>query len=174
MNTIFTIFSFIAMIGFPINNVDATSIENTSDTLPNGESFVYEEPFYTDFFHPDDLLEEVTIHEEVIDSSEYNSDIITPFRIEPGWAKYISKAYWITRDGVRSISIYPRKSAPGWTKERAWQDVKTNFSFYNNWKNETSLRNQFYCHARNIWPYSSKIPWNIEPSKKSTNIISCN
>ena len=63
MNAIFTIFSFIAMIGFPINNVEATSIENTSDTLPNGESFVYEEPFYTDFFHPDDLLEEVTIHE---------------------------------------------------------------------------------------------------------------
>ena len=80
------------MIGFPINNVDATSIESTSDTLPNGESFVYDEPFYTDFFHPDDLLEEVTIHEKVIDSSEYNSsdnsDVIVPFRIEPGWAKY--------------------------------------------------------------------------------------
>gem|GEM_PF-6679187 len=157
--------------------LQSTQFNSGQETLPSGIEFTFGVPLYTNEFSEDDTFEWVTIDSElqikeniIIDSLP----AVTPFRIDPGEATYITKAYWIERDGVKSISIYPNKSAKGWTKEKAFEELKKNFSHYYDWKNEASLEKQFNCHARPILPYTGKIPWNIEPSKKATSVITCN
>ncbi|MBC9786971.1 DUF2599 domain-containing protein [Carnobacterium maltaromaticum] len=147
--------------------------ENKVDMLPDGTTFTFGVPFTTNEFSDDGSYETVTIVSEVTNNTSSSVNIgITPRRIDNGY--YIGRAYWINRNGLLSVSIYPNKGASGWTKDRAWDELKRNFSHYANWKNETSLRKQFNCHARPIPPYTGKIPWNLEPSKAATNILTCN
>src|SRR5690625_7260767 len=92
-------------------------------TLPSGLKFTFGEPIYTNEFSEFGAYEWVVIDSELNTeyglSQNFSQELITPNRIEPGWATYIFKAYWITRNNVKSISIYPNKSAKGWTKEKA-------------------------------------------------------
>lgn len=156
-------------------SVSAATVLSETGYLPNGTPFTFGVPFETDEFSEDGSVETVVVDEDVsleAPKSKIENSIM-PFRIDYG-TKYISRAYWITRDGVKSISIYPKRTAPGWTPDRAWGDIKANFSFYYDWKNERVLKQQFDCHARPISPYKDKIPWNIEPSKTSISWITCN
>ena len=158
-----------------LHNSQLVSVgDSQQGTLPSGIEFTFGEPLYTNEFSEDDTFEWVTIEDELQVNSDTQPSDIAPRRIEPGWAKYIIKAYWIDRSGVKSISIYPDKGASGWTKEKAFAELKSNFSHYYDWKNEASLKKQFNCHARPIPPYTGKIPWNIEPSKSATNVLTCN
>ncbi|MGE7674039.1 DUF2599 domain-containing protein [Lysinibacillus sp. NPDC094403] len=157
--------------------LQSTQFNSGQGTLPSGIEFTFGVPLYTNEFSEDDTFEWVIIDSELQIKENIILDSIsaaTPRRIDPGGATYITRAYWINRDGLKSISIYPNKSAKGWTKEKAFAELKKNFSHYYDWKNEASLKKQFNCHSRPIPPYTGKLPWNIEPSKKSTNVISCN
>lgn len=86
---------------------------------------------------------------------------------------YFSNSKWIDRNGLISLSIYPINLAwPSSQIETAWQFIVSEHNSHRNWKNESSLRKQFWCHVN--FAGSMKTPWNIEPSKTSTNPFTCN
>lgn len=102
---------------------------------------------------------------------------------ENAWSNaYFSSGNWINRDGVWSLSLMPRESlfsgSVAGTLSRlnaAWNTVETQFSSDDQWTDYSwssdTLRTQFFCHARYIL---LKTPYNLEPSKETTNIITCN
>lgn len=112
----------------------------------------------------------------VLDQMVINSEKsqIKPFNWpETSYFDYFSKSYFITRaDGV-SLSIYPVNLAWGSSQiESAWSHIVMWHSGDSNWYNESSLKEQFYCHVN--FAGNLKTPWNIEPWKTSTNPFTCN
>lgn len=86
---------------------------------------------------------------------------------------YFSKSFWISRDGVMALSIYPINLAwPSSQIETAWQFIVDKHSSDKSWKNEKMMRKQFWCHVNLAG--SMKTPWNIEPHKTSISPITCN
>ena len=92
---------------------------------------------------------------------------------------YFSSGKWITRDGVKSLSLQPKSSAIA-ERQPSWVVTRIRFSPSVNWSgagykhNVTlSMYKQYQCHVRYGF---LKPPWNIEPSKKETaiNAITCN
>lgn len=172
MKKIFSVLFFV-FIGFLVtpSTASANEIEGYDGVLNDGTYFNYGEEVITSEFSDNGELESVIIESSPINNNllENNDTGITPYRIDNG--TWIGRAYWITRDGVKSISIYPNISKSGFTGAKAWTELKANFKGYADWKNETVLKKQFDCHVR----YGKlKIPWNIEPSKTSINPITCN
>lgn len=81
-----------------LHNSELVNIsEEVQGVLPSGTEFTFGVPFYTNEFSQDDSFEWVTIDSEVQAQPTSKSEFST-YRIEPGWATYISKAYWIDRD----------------------------------------------------------------------------
>lgn len=89
--------------------------------------------------------------------------------------KYFDSIKWITRNGVRSLSIMPSqqfKNLPtdssryGAALEESWGIVYRNYSGSSYWKNTASMKGQYKCHG---WFAKSKYPWNIEPHRTTTD-----
>lgn len=88
---------------------------------------------------------------------------------------YTSSSKWIVRNGVISLSLYPKKPAydtpPGMAQAHLqkyrWSVVYDKYKNSPNWKNTASMKAQLECHA-NI-PKNSKTPWNLEPHRTETN-----
>ncbi|MEH6996273.1 DUF2599 domain-containing protein, partial [Neobacillus drentensis] len=93
------------------------------------------------------------------------------------FSDYFSKVEWITRDGVVSLSIYPKSiltkayANPNTTlmlASKSFDLLKAKYSSDTRWKNTTPMRLQYDCHvlaARGI-----KTPWNIEPHRTTTSV----
>lgn len=169
MKKIFSVlfFVFVGFLVFP-SSASASEIEGYDDVLNDGTYFNFGEEVTTSEFSETGELETVIIESAPI-TQKLNNNQISPLSITSG--TWIARAYWITRDGVKSISIYPNISKSGFTGAKGWQEIVANFSYYKDWKNVTVLRQQYDCHVR----YGKvKIPWNIEPSKTSINVFTCN
>ena len=88
---------------------------------------------------------------------------------------YFSKVEWIERDGVTSLSIYPKAYViytP--TGHDFVKHIKTSFKLLEEkygtdvqWKNGKSLESQYSCHVN--FAGTSKVPWNIEPHRTTTD-----
>lgn len=79
---------------------------------------------------------------------------------------YFSKVLWINRDGLSSLSIYPKYLVP---LEDSWSVLATTYQNHPLWRGEpnptkySSMYNQYKCH---YWVAGMiKVPWNIEPSR---------
>lgn len=64
------------------------------------------------------------------------------------FSTYFTKAEWITRSGMVSLSLY-RKGILDTVAKRnaAWSTVVYNFSGSNNWSNTNGMKDQFMCHT---------------------------
>ena len=89
--------------------------------------------------------------------------------------KYFDSIKWINRDGMISLSIKPSKdfrnlpvdsSKRSALLEESWQIILRNYSSDSKWKNTTSMKGQYICHASYA---NSKSAWNIEPDRTETN-----
>lgn len=81
-----------------------------------------------------------------------------------GYYACFSKVEWIKRNGIWSLSVYPKYSVGGYTKEQAFNFLKASHVNNSQWagKNVSSMHNQFVCHYDIAGPF--KTPWNLEPS----------
>jgi len=131
-------------------------------------------------FTANKLLDKLVIEFKKLENSDgdYNNNFIrskrsTMSNSDGEYYDYFTKSFWITRNGIKSLSIYPINlpwSAPGINK--AWAAIKRFHSWNSEWYNENSLYKQFMCHV-NI-AGSWKTPWNLEPSNTSPNPFTCN
>ena len=122
----------------------------------------------------DKLLDKLLIEFKKLENSEgYYYNHFTRASSDGEYYDYFTKSFWITRKGVKSLSIYPINLAWGPAGiNKAWAAIKRFHSWNKEWYNEKSLYKQFMCHVN--FAGSMKTPWNIEPSKKSINPITCN
>ncbi|MDA2474495.1 DUF2599 domain-containing protein [Bacillus sp. CD3-1a] len=92
------------------------------------------------------------------------------------WSSFYSSGSWITRDGVISLSLYPK--SPAYVKspnpmvqahheKYRWSVVYNRFSGDKRWKNTGSMKAQLHCHAD--YAKGHKTPWNLEPHRTTTN-----
>ncbi|MBC2189631.1 DUF2599 domain-containing protein [Listeria booriae] len=98
------------------------------------------------------------------------------------YSYYFSSSKWITRNGQVSLSITPKNPLKsGVFVSSTQRNAIINDSFARlkqkhggskNWKNESSLKKQYMCHIDHAKGF--KVPWNIEPAKKSTSSVTCN
>ena len=80
---------------------------------------------------------------------------------------------WITRNGVVSLSLKPNGTlrmsmlqGSSSMRKYSWSAVVSKFKNSKNWKNTSSMKDQYYCH----WYFAFyKSEFNLEPSRKSTN-----
>ncbi len=84
---------------------------------------------------------------------------------------YFSSGGWAYRDTGWSLGMVPKRND---NKDEAWNTVYAKFYMTSQWNNTDSMKTQFYCHARNFWPYTTEEEWNLEPWKTSTNYFTCN
>lgn len=109
--------------------------------------------------------------------SEYNYQIIYPkLRINTTLGIYFNSVAWITRDGLLSLSLYPKTTVRNsiTTKETAWNVLSnTNVGFGYDLRfssNKATLKQQYDCHF--FVPIANvKTYWNLEPSKPYTDLI---
>lgn len=97
---------------------------------------------------------------------------------------YFSSGSWITRDGVRSLSLYHKDYLfSGTTNDRAfklgdsWNKITAKYSSSSYWYNTSGLNDQYNCHYGTIG--QAKNPWNIEPARDdvsyaTTLLYACN
>lgn len=98
---------------------------------------------------------------------------------------YFEKVEWINRDGIASLSIYPKAYIVNILaghdtvkhQQRSFDLLEERFSNDSRWKNIKSLEQQYVCHAD--FAGTGKVPWNIEPHRTTTNyrdviIAKCN
>lgn len=86
------------------------------------------------------------------------------------FSTYFSSGSWITRDGVKSLSLKHKSylttstdvGEAGVKKADSWNKVKSKFSSSSNWYNTGGLKDQYDCHFGFA---KSKNPWNLEPSR---------
>lgn len=104
-----------------------------------------------------------------------------------GFTDFFSSGQWITRDGVKSLSLTRRTDNGSWNSssgsigatligEMAWETVYNRFRYQSCWYNTNGLKDQFMCHVS--WAMN-KSPWNLEPSRPdvgyaATVAASCN
>lgn len=80
---------------------------------------------------------------------------------------YFSSVSWITRNGVRSLSVNPYKPF-SIDRQNSWYELARYFQYHplyteiSNPTKFTSLQNQYYCHVD--FAKGFKTPWNIEPA----------
>lgn len=72
-----------------------------------------------------------------------------------------------------SSALRPYRSARTSTNS-AWSATYVNYYRNSNWRNTNSIKSQFYCHARNYWPYTAEAEWNLEFNRVNPNPITCN
>lgn len=142
------------------------------------------------------IEEEVILFDETDDSNEereFNAnDILSEDNISPNPFAANSKATnsikvrdyfhsvsWIKRNGVWSLSLNPKNNlrftphAKTVTAKLAWGVIWRNYAGDKRWnyKNKSSMLSQYRCHIA-LAKFKSR--WNLEPSKKITNPITCN
>lgn len=98
---------------------------------------------------------------------------------------YFEKIEWIERNGVLSLSIYPK--FPSFIKEdgkldeqriqHSFELIESEYGVDEKWNNTASMRVQYECHA--YFARDRKVPWNIEPHRtesrfSETVLKSCN
>ena len=80
---------------------------------------------------------------------------------------YYNQVSWITRDGLISLSI-DHKKVGLFEISDSFRILEEMFSNDANWSNRDSLYAQFACHVQFA---QSKNPWNLEPSRTTTSLI---
>ena len=80
---------------------------------------------------------------------------------------YFNQVSWITRDGVVALSIDHKKVGIFESKD-AFSVLEGIYASDANWMNRDSLYAQFACHVQFA---QSKNPWNIEPSRTTTSLL---
>ncbi|CDO03088.1 hypothetical protein BN988_01588 [Oceanobacillus picturae] len=107
---------------------------------------------------------------------KYEKTLPTLFAALPTkFSQYYSSSKWITRSGVVSLSLQPKKPAydepPGMAGAHLlkyrWKVVYDKHKNSSKWKNTASMKAQLNCHAD--YPKKFKTPWNIEPHRTETN-----
>lgn len=89
-----------------------------------------------------------------------------------GFSDFFSSGRWITRSGIRSLSLTRRTDNGSWESssgaigatligEMAWETVYNRFHKQSCWYNTNGMHDQFMCHVG--WAMF-KSPWNLEPS----------
>lgn len=111
------------------------------------------------------------------DIEEFKRNVYSPItRAGETYSTFFNSTKWITRSGVVSLSInyktkgmYPSSlpNANAAASQKAWQILLKRHKGDKQWKNTTSMYNQFLCHAVTIGQY--KNPWNIEPHRTETS-----
>lgn len=94
------------------------------------------------------------------------------------YSDYFSNSVWITRSGVKSLSITPKMSSPLIKSRsgnermahanRSWTVLRDKHKTSRNWKNNASMHAQYHCHV--AIPNSMKTPWNLEPHRTESNL----
>lgn len=94
---------------------------------------------------------------------------------------YFTYGIWISRNNVNSLSLMPKNwwlGNPHYKPvygPKAWDTVYARFHNDQKWKQYSwatdSMYRQFKCH---VGYGTLKTPYNLEPSEKSTNPITCN
>lgn len=88
------------------------------------------------------------------------------------YSDYFSSGKWITRDGLISLSLSPKKlvyerhSNPNLHAAigvDSWNKVVNKHSSSSNWKNTAQMKNQYICHRD--YAQGFKTPWNLEPAR---------
>lgn len=90
------------------------------------------------------------------------------------YSTYFSNFAWITRDGVKSLSLTHTKytvSAPNGAEfiarlNDSWDKVYSIHSTSSNWYNTGGMKDQYECH---FYHATSKNPWNLEPSRPNVS-----
>lgn len=90
------------------------------------------------------------------------------------YSTYFSDFSWITRSGVKSLSLthtgYIHDALdPGMLATRkvdAWDKLYAVHSGSSNWNNTAGMQDQFYCHVDFA---GFKNPWNLEPSRPNVS-----
>lgn len=86
------------------------------------------------------------------------------------YSTYFSSFAWITRDGVKSLSLTPTSYTlnapdPGEAAVRmidSWNKLYAVHSSSSNWYNTGGMKDQYECHYNFA---KAKTPWNLEPSR---------
>ncbi len=116
-------------------------------------------------------IAKVTLEEEIRISKDQNKSM----KAEPGadelFYTYFSGGGWAHRNTGWSLGMVPKRND---NKNAAWNGVYAKFYRTSQWDNSDSMEKQFYCHARNFWPYTTEEEWNLEPWRTSTNYFTCN
>ncbi|WP_252502141.1 DUF2599 domain-containing protein [Sporosarcina sp. Marseille-Q4943] len=102
-----------------------------------------------------------------------------------GSEHYFEKIEWINRNGMVSLSIYPKfpvfNNEDGQLDEqhikRSFDVIEVEHGEDEKWDNTESMRAQYECHV--YFARDSKVPWNIEPHRTESRFVetvlkSCN
>lgn len=111
-------------------------------------------------------LKEKSKYEFTIKTLDYSK-----FKVED----YFSKVEWIERNGVTSLSIYPRayiiypQTGHDFVRhiKESFNRLEEKYGTDAQWKNTDSLNAQYACHVN--FAGTSKVPWNIEPHRTTTD-----
>ncbi len=175
------LFILVVLVFLPINLVSAETDELGYEYTPKkaNEIDFSEGDFYVVPLS-EGLTNEDTVY-AVYDNSEvvkYEQSLPTLFASMPTkFSQYYSKSKWITRKGMVSLSLYPKKPAyqdpPGMAgahlQKYRWKVVYDKHHKSSKWKNTASMKAQLHCHAD--YPKKFKIPWNIEPHRTESNYL---
>lgn len=131
----------------------------------------------------DNQEEKVTLDTEMTDNDNLainvkSDDLNKPAEIvvtlaATYYSTYFSDFSWITRDGVKSLSLAPTsylRNAPGFELSvrmaDAWNKLYAVHSGSSNWYNTGGMKDQFDCHATYA---RTKSRWNLEPSRPNVS-----
>lgn len=106
-----------------------------------------------------------------VESTDQNA-IIGIQSLSYSYSDYFKSGKWITRDGLVSLSLDPKKlvyqnfSNPNVYAAigvDSWNKVLNKHSSHSNWKNTKQMKNQYDCHRQ--YAQGLKTPWNLEPAR---------
>ena len=88
-----------------------------------------------------------------------------------------TKTKWVNRSDGITLSCYYKPdaiftslaNATMVNAQKAFEQLKKKFSSSKNWKNTQSMQAQFHCHVTTVGKL--KNPWNIEPWRTESNLI---
>jgi hypothetical protein len=110
-----------------------------------------------------------------------NQNLTYPIVADPiVFSDYFSSGTWITRNGVKSLSLVPNLYLRGIMttaflagstvgiaiKQSSWATVVSRYKNSSNWSNQDGLQDQFYCHFDFAF-YKSE--FNLEPSRPNVS-----
>lgn len=113
---------------------------------------------------------------EIHSTSQQDSVEITYLIASYSYDDYFYSSDWIKRDGIISLSIFPKpllweSGIFEWTSIRkdSWQKLLDRHINDDEFYNQNGMKDQYNCHFD--FAKGSKIPWNIEPSRPDVGYI---
>ena len=101
-----------------------------------------------------------------------SKDIVFPVVADPIWCgNAIRSVSWITRNGVRSLSIRPTwcgawgSSANIYQTVQSWREVLNKTPWHTRRWNSSTYASMWYQYACHVYYAKYKLTWNLEPSR---------